>query len=210
MDLKTGMGTSLLTAPAEPHPHAFVTGTNDLISHHICFKYSQDQRNHLVSSVLYLHLLTCWDCIGNILELTRKQEIKATEEWEELCNRLCRPAGIRRAQVCCKEADVSSPLPSSCPGSEIVVTIAIRTRTASHCHRQTFGDLTAFTCPSRGTWAIAGGSPPFSPVGWGLDGAAREGYKEACRLQTLLSLSLLGGFPLARWLYASCFLKGLH
>lgn len=59
MDLKTGKGTSLLTVPAEPHPCAFVTGTNNLISHRICFKYSQDQRNRLVSSMLYLHLLPC-------------------------------------------------------------------------------------------------------------------------------------------------------
>lgn len=32
--MKTGKGTSLLTAPAKPHPHEFMTGTNHLISHH--------------------------------------------------------------------------------------------------------------------------------------------------------------------------------
>lgn len=57
MALKTGKGTSLLTVPAHPHPHAFETGTNNLISHRICFKHSQEQGNHLVSSTLYLHLL---------------------------------------------------------------------------------------------------------------------------------------------------------
>lgn len=33
--MQTGQGTSLLTAPAEPHPREFMTGTNHLISHHL-------------------------------------------------------------------------------------------------------------------------------------------------------------------------------
>lgn len=51
-------------------------------------------------------------------------------------------------------------------------------------------------------------NPLFSPVGEVLDRAAREGWKETCRLQTVLSLSLLGAFSLALWFYTSCFFKG--
>lgn len=53
---ENSQGNICATAPAEPHPHAPTAGTNSVILHHICFKYSQDQRNHLMSCMLYLYL----------------------------------------------------------------------------------------------------------------------------------------------------------
>lgn len=114
---------------------------------------------------------TCTCCLPRSVsatpkQLTQKQEIKATKE-QELCNQLSHPAGIRRVQVSCKEGDGFAPLPSSCPGSEIIVTITIVTRTASYCLRQTFGNLTVFARPSRETRAVPAGLPSVQPCSVG-------------------------------------------
>lgn len=159
MDLKTGKRKSLLTVPAEPHPCAFVTGTNNLISCCICFKYSQDQRNHLVSSVLYLHRLPRWVCISNFQAVnmgTRKKSNPRTRR------ALPSRRGKACVQVCRKEGDVSSPLPSSCLGSETIVAITVTPRTASYCLCQTFGDLRVFV---ERLERYLRARPPRSPVG---------------------------------------------
>lgn len=60
--MQTGQGTSLLTAPAEPHPHEFMTGTNHFISHQVYISSKPKKSSgevHVVpapAALLYLYL----------------------------------------------------------------------------------------------------------------------------------------------------------
>lgn len=89
----------------------------------------------------------------------------------------CSPTGIRCAQVYGKEGDVLSSLPSSCLGSEIIVTKTIVTHAASYCLCQAIGDLAVFACPSGETRGVAAGSPLIQPCGIGARWSREGGMK---------------------------------
>lgn len=80
-------------------------------------------------------------------------------------------------QVCGKEGDILSPLPSSYLSSEIIVTKTTVTHTASYSLCQAVGELAVFACPSGETRAVAAGSPSVQPCGIGARWSREGGMK---------------------------------